>query len=83
MPNTNSLVFTGIGSIACIVLTSSASSASTLTIYDNTTSSGSVLVTLKAAVSASVVAEITNKEFGTGVYAVLAGADSRAYIDIK
>lgn len=80
--STNSLVFTGGGFISSVVLSANASN-STVVVYDNTEGSGTILVTLKAVAHTSHTSYFRSSSFKTGVYAVVTGADARAYINIR
>lgn len=80
--STNSLVFTGVGSISSVVLSASASN-STVVVYDNTEASGTILVTVKALAHTSHTSYFGSKPFETGVYVVVTGTGAKSYIDIR
>jgi len=84
--STNNLIFTGVGSISSVILSASVSN-STVIVYDNivgnTSSGGTILVTVKAVANTSHTSYFGSKSFKIGVYAVVTGTGAKAYIDLK
>jgi len=80
--STNSLIFTGRGAISSVVLSASTTN-SAVVVYDNTSATGTILITIKAAANTSHTSYFGSKSFGIGVYVVVTGTGAKAYIDLK
>ena len=80
--STNSLIFTGAGTLSSVILSSSTTN-STVVVYDNTEATGTILVTIKAAINASHTSYFGSKSFKTGVYVAVTGTGAKAYIELK
>jgi hypothetical protein len=75
----DSQVVTGTGRIGAVVVTPAAAVA-TLVLHDNTSATGTVLLSLQAAANGGSVVFDTPIAFSVGVYANIGGAGAAAYV---
>lgn len=71
---TDGLVKTGPGIIRSVILTAGSGATGTIDIYDETSASGDVILSLSAVQATSVVAAPLNVAFGVGCYIDITGA---------
>ncbi len=76
-------VKTGNGKILGGVFTAGAAADATLTLYDNTAASGTVIREIRALTGASKSLDFPpgGLRFGTGLHAVISGAGAKLYLD--
>jgi len=72
-------LYTGRGTISCIILTPVGGTVSTVVVYDATSATGTPILTLTAT-NESVVARFDNLYFTTGLHVAPTGSGAIAYV---